>query len=77
MEKFTFGAIPSEYDPRDYTVSTTVKTFPESFRLPDVEIYNQDKVGTDEVYGEAVDIPSATYTYEETDESIEGEIKEE
>jgi cell wall-associated NlpC family hydrolase len=44
-KQMTFGAIPSEYDPRDYTVSTTVKTFPESFRLPDVEIYNQGKVG--------------------------------
>ena len=29
------------------------------------------KVGTDEVYDEAVDIEGAPYTYEETDEPIE------
>ena len=47
------------------------------FRRTVSDSYKIRKVGTDEVYGEAVDIPSATYTYEETDESIEGEIKEE
>lgn len=30
------------------------------------------KVGTDEVYDEAIDIEGAPYTYEETDEPIEG-----
>lgn len=29
------------------------------------------KVGTDEVYDDAIDIESAPYTYEETDEPIE------
>jgi hypothetical protein len=29
------------------------------------------KVGTDEVYGEAVDVEDAPYTYEETDKEIE------
>lgn len=31
------------------------------------------KVGTDEIYDEAIDIESAPYTYEETDISIEEE----
>ena len=31
------------------------------------------KVGTDEVYDEAIDIENAPYTYEETDEPIESE----
>ena len=30
------------------------------------------KVGTDEIYDEAIDIANAPYTYEETDEPIEG-----
>ena len=30
------------------------------------------KVGTDEVYSEAIDIDTAQYTYEETGEKIEG-----
>ena len=34
------------------------------------------KVGTDEVYDEAIDIDNAPYTYEETDMPIEGEINE-
>lgn len=34
------------------------------------------KVGTDEVYDEAIDIENAPYTYEETDMPIEGEINE-
>lgn len=29
------------------------------------------KVGTDEVYSEAIDVENAPYTYEETDEKIE------
>lgn len=31
------------------------------------------KIGTDEVYGEAIDIPDSGYTYEETDEKEEVE----
>lgn len=31
------------------------------------------KVGTEEVYSEAIDLPSMGYTYEETDKSIEEE----
>ena len=34
------------------------------------------KVGTDEVYDEAIDIENAPFTYEETDMPIEGEINE-
>lgn len=34
------------------------------------------KVGTDEIYDEAIDIENAPYTYEETDMPIEGEINE-
>ena len=34
------------------------------------------KVGTDEVYDEAIDVENAQYTYEETDIPIEGEINE-
>lgn len=30
------------------------------------------KVGTDEVYDEAIDVEHAPYTYEETDKPIEG-----
>lgn len=33
------------------------------------------KVGTDEVYSEAVDVEDAPYTYEETDKEIEDEFK--
>lgn len=29
------------------------------------------KVGTDELYSEAIDIETASYTYEETDQAIE------
>lgn len=32
------------------------------------------KVGTDEVYSEAVDVEGAPYTYEETDKEIEDEF---
>ena len=34
------------------------------------------KVGTDEIYDEAIDVENAPYTYEETDMPIEGEINE-
>lgn len=39
------GAIPSEYDPRDYSVKMVRMTFPETFELPDVEIYYQGAIG--------------------------------
>lgn len=29
------------------------------------------KVGTEEIYGEAIDVENAPYTYEETDQEIE------
>ena len=35
------------------------------------EGYYISKVGTDEVYSEAIDLPSMGYTYEETDKPIE------
>jgi hypothetical protein len=31
------------------------------------------KVGTDEVYDEAIDVENATFVYEETDEQVETE----
>lgn len=34
------------------------------------------KVGTDEIYDEAVDVENAPYTYTETDEPIEGDTEE-
>lgn len=33
------------------------------------------KVGTEEVYDEAIDVESAPYEYEETDEKIEQELE--
>ena len=33
------------------------------------------KVGTDEIYDEAVDVENAPYTYTETDEPIEGDTE--
>lgn len=33
------------------------------------------KVGTEEVYDEAIDVENAHYTYEETDEKIEQELR--
>lgn len=33
--------------------------------------YKIRKVGTDEVYGEAIDVPESGYVYEETDEKEE------
>lgn len=38
------------------------------------EGYYISKVGTDEVYSEAIDLPSMGYTYEETDKPIEEEV---
>lgn len=35
------------------------------------------KVGTDEIYSEAIDILSADYEYVETDKDIESEVEEE
>lgn len=37
------------------------------------EGYMIKKVGTDELYEEAIDVESSTYEYEETTELIEGE----
>ena len=34
------------------------------------------KVGTDEVYDEAIDVENAPYSYEETNERIEVEVDE-
>lgn len=39
------GAIPSEYDPRDYTVRATVTVYPSTYALSDVPIYDQGKIG--------------------------------
>ena len=33
------------------------------------------KVGTEEIYSEAIDIPTANYEYVETDQKIEEDIK--
>ena len=41
------------------------------------EGYYIKKVGTNEVYSEAVDLPDSTFTYEETDEKLLEESKEE
>ena len=41
------------------------------------EGYCIKKVGTNEVYSEAVDLPDSTFTYEETDEKLLEESKEE
>jgi hypothetical protein len=32
------------------------------------------KVGTDEIYDEAIDVESSNYTYEETDTPVESEV---
>lgn len=34
------------------------------------------KVGTNEIYDEAIDVENATFVYEETDMPIDGEIEE-
>ena len=41
-----FGAIPSEYDPRDYSVKMArAVTFPDEYEQPDVDIYDQGSIG--------------------------------
>ena len=37
------------------------------------ENYYIRKIGTEEIYGEAIDLPEMGYEYEETDEKIEDE----
>lgn len=45
-KQMTFGAIPSPYDPRDYSVKMIrAVTFPEEYEQPDVEIYDQGSMG--------------------------------
>ena len=43
------------------------------YRTYSDEKYKIKKLGTDEVYTEAVDVENAPYTYEETDELVETE----
>lgn len=38
------------------------------------ENYRIQKVGTDEIYDEAIDVESSNYEYIETDEKIEEEV---
>ena len=38
------------------------------------ESYRIQKVGTDEIYDEAIDVESSNYEYIETDEKIEVEV---
>lgn len=46
MDKTKFGAIPSEYDPRDYSVKMArAVTFPDEYEQPDVDIYDQGSIG--------------------------------
>ena len=40
------------------------------------ENYRIQKVGTDEIYDEAIDVESSNYEYIETDEKIEVEVEE-
>ena len=40
------------------------------------ENYRIQKVGTDEIYDEAIDVKSSNYEYIETDEKIEAEVEE-
>ena len=42
-----FGAIPSAYDPRDYSVrmAAGAATFPPVYTAKDVEIYDQGSIG--------------------------------
>lgn len=46
------------------------------FRTFSTENFYIRKVGTDEVYSEAIDVENAPYVYEETDEKIEVEENE-
>ena len=43
------------------------------YRTYSDESYLIRKVGTEELYGEAIDVEDAPYTYEETDQPIEWE----
>jgi len=44
--KYGLGALPSEYDPRDFCVRITKAiAFEDDFELPDIEIYNQGSIG--------------------------------
>jgi hypothetical protein len=46
MEKFTFGALPSKYDPRDYSVKmVSAVAFPDEYIQQDVPIYGQGQIG--------------------------------
>ena len=47
------------------------------YRTYSTENFYIRKVGTDEVYSEAIDVESAFYSYEETDKKIEDEIENE
>lgn len=43
------------------------------FKTYSDEEYKIRKIGTDEIYAEAIDVENATYEYEETNEKIEKE----
>ena len=43
------------------------------YRTYSDEKYKIRKIGTDEIYDEAIDIEGSVYRYEETDEKIEDE----
>lgn len=45
MQKYSFGAIPSPPDPRDYVLATTSKPLPTEYILPPVAVKNQGNVG--------------------------------
>lgn len=47
------------------------------FRTFSTENFYIRKVGTDEVYSEAIDVENAFYSYEETDQKIEEETQSE
>lgn len=47
------------------------------YRTYSTEGFKLRKIGTDEVYDEAIDIDTVSYNYEETDESIEHNEEEE
>ena len=47
------------------------------YRTYSTESFKLRKIGTDEVYDEAIDIDTVSYNYEETDESIEHNEEEE
>lgn len=45
MDNRYSGAIPSEYDKRDFTVTALLSTFPSSYMVRDVDIYDQGNIG--------------------------------